>query len=224
MNCLEFRRLALVDPRRTSEEARSHALECAACREVLEKQREADDQLFSALQVPVPDGLADRILVSRDHRPARRRFAWAMAATVLLTAGLGLLARRYFAADPLGMEAIQHVAGEPQSFTDIQAVGADFLPAVLAEQGIRTIAAIGPVSYQRLCPMDGRTARHVVVRTPAGPVTLFFMADDPTWRRRYVTRADGMAAVTRPASKGSLAIVASSLAQAESVERSFQFT
>ncbi len=80
MNCLEFRRLVLVDPRSIGEEARAHASECVACRETLGKQREADDQLFAALQVPVPDGLADRILVARGHRPARRRWTFGIAA------------------------------------------------------------------------------------------------------------------------------------------------
>jgi anti-sigma factor RsiW len=221
MNCLEFRRLVLVDPRGMPEDARAHAAACAACRETLEKQREADDRLFDALQVPVPDGLADRILVARGQRPARRRFAWAIAATLLVTAGAGLIGRRYlFPPDPLGAEAIDHVAHEPQSFTTIHTVGNDYLPAVLAEQGLKAALAIGQVTYTRICPMDGRTARHLVIRTAEGPVTLFLMPDDPNKRRRSVTEAGGMAAVTMPAAKGSVAIVATSLAQAVRVEKS----
>ena len=220
MNCLDFRRLILVDPRTLPEDARAHALECIACRETLEKQREADDRLFDAMQVPVPDGLADRMLVTRGHRPGRRRFAWAIAATLFLTAGVGLITRRYFTPDPLGAEAIDHVAHEPQSFTTIQAVGTDFLPSVLAEQGLKAALVLGQVTYTRICPMDGRTARHLVIRTAEGPVTLFLMPDDPNKRRRSVTETGGMAAVTMPAKRGSLAIVATSLAQAERVEKS----
>ena len=221
MNCLDFRRLILVDPRTLSEDARAHALACAACRDTLEKQREADDRLFGAMQVPVPDGLADRILVTRGHRPERRKFAWAIAATLFLTAGVGLIGRRYLLLpDPLGAEAIDHVAHEPQSFTTIHAVGNDYLPSVLAEQGLKVALALGQVTYTRICPMDGRTARHVVIRTAEGPVTLFLMPDDPNKRRRSVTETGGMAAVTMPASRGSLAIVAASLAQAERVEKS----
>lgn len=219
MNCLDFRRLVLVDPRQMSEEARAHALECTACRETLEKQREADDKLFAALQVPVPDGLADRILVQRGHEPSRRRWAWAIAATVLLTTSLGLIGRRFLAIDPLGVEAIEHVAHEPQSFTTIHAIGNDYLPVVLAEQGLSASVALGQVSYARICPMDGRTARHVVIRMAEGPVTLFLMPDDPNKRRRSVTEAGGMAAVTMPAEKGTVAIVATSLAQVTRVER-----
>jgi len=219
MNCIDFRRLVLVDPRGLSEDARGHAAECAACRETLEKQREADDRLFDAMQVPVPDGLADRILVAHGKPPARRRFAWAIAATLFLTAGVGLLGRRYLSADPLGAEAIEHVAHEPQSFSTVQVVANDFLPAALAEQGFKATLALGKVSYERICPMDGRTARHVVVRTADGPVTLFLMPGDPSRRQRTVTETGGMAAVTVAAAKGSVAIVAISLAQALRVEK-----
>jgi hypothetical protein len=59
-----------------------------------------------------------------------------------------------------------------------------------------------------------------VIRTADGPVTLFLMADDPNKRRRSVTETGGMAAVTMPANRGSLAIVATALAQAERVEKS----
>jgi hypothetical protein len=220
MNCLEFRRLVLVDPRAISDEARAHAAECVACRETLEKQRESDDRLFAAMQVPVPDGLADRILVARDHRPGRRQFAWAIAATLFLTTGVALIGRRYFAPDPLGAEAIDHVAHEPQSFTTVQAIGNDFLPSVLAESGLKAALALGQVTYSRLCPMDGRTARHLVIRTAGGPVTLFLMPDDPARRRRSVTETGGMAAITQSAARGSMAIVAASLDQAMKVEKS----
>jgi len=220
MNCLEFRRLVLVDPRQMGDEARAHALECAGCRETLEKQREADDKLFAAMQVPVPDGLADRILVTREHAPARRRWAWGIAATLFLTTGLGLIGRRYFAYDPLGDEAIVHVAHEPESFTTVDPMANDYLPAALAEQGLKAVAALGQVTYTRVCPFDGRTARHLVVRMAQGPVTLFLMPDDPNKRRRSVTESGGMAAVTMPAAKGTVAIVASTLAQAVAVENS----
>jgi hypothetical protein len=219
MNCIDFRRMVLVDPRNVDEAARAHAAECAACRDVLEKQREADDRLFAGLQVPVPDGLADRILVARGRRKRPPRLAWAMAATLVLAIGVGFIGREFFAKDPLGGEAITHVAGEQQSFTTIDAVDNAFLPAVLAEQGFKAVVALGQVTYTRICPMDGRTARHIVIRTAEGPVTLFLMPDDPNRRRRSLTERDGMTALTMPAGKGSIAIVATTREQALKVER-----
>ena len=222
MNCLDFRRGVFANPRALDEAALAHANECVTCREFLERQREMDADLYTALQVPVPDGLADRILVARGLRPPVRRWPWAIAASLLLTVAAAFAFRAYFAADPLGQEAIQHVALEPQSFTTVDTVGNDFLPAVLAEQGLKAVGALGQVTYTRICPMNGRTARHLVIRTAQGPVSLFLMPDDPKQRHRSLTQAGGMAAITMPARQGSIAIVAASATQAIAVENALR--
>lgn len=219
MNCLDFRRAIFTNPRQLDEAARTHSLECAGCRDFLEKQREMDAELFAALQVPPPDGLADRILVARGLRPGRRRWVWAAAASVVLAAGLAWIGRPWTRGDPLGREAIAHVLHEPQSLTATLAVPGDVLPAMLAEQGMKAASALGQVTYARLCPMDGRVARHVVVRTAEGPVTLLLMPESPPERRRAVTQGDGLAAITLPAVRGSIAIVAASVSQALAIEK-----
>jgi hypothetical protein len=222
MNCLDFRRAIFVNPRQLDEAARAHALECHACRDFFETQREMDAELFAALHVPPPDGLAERILVGRGLRPGRRRYAWAVAATLVLAAGVAFVGQTWFDGDPMGREAIAHVVREPQSYTTTQAVPSEMLAMLLADQGMKAIRTLGQVTYARFCPMDGRIARHLVVRTAQGPVTLLLMPDDPAGRRRSITRGDGMAAVTLPAARGSIAIVATSLAQALEVEKALR--
>jgi len=144
MNCLDFRRLVLATPRIVDAEALAHARECVACREFHERQHELDARLFTALQVPPPDGLADRILVARGLHPRRRRAVWAIAASLVVAVALGVVVRFHLAIDPLGGEAIAHVAEEPQSFTSVNAVGNDYLPAALAEQGLKAVVALAP--------------------------------------------------------------------------------
>ncbi len=219
MNCIDFRRAIFTNPRQPDESARAHSRECAACRDFLEKQREMDAELFAALQVPPPDGLADRILVARGLRPGRRPWAWAVAATFVLAAGIAWVGGSLTGGDPLGREAIAHVVHEPQSLTTTHAVSNDMLPAMLADQGMKAVRALGQVTYARFCPMDGRIARHVVVRTAEGPVTLLLMPEDPAGRRRALTHVDGMSAVTIPAARGSIAIVAATASQVLAVEK-----
>jgi hypothetical protein len=219
MNCLDFRRVILVNPRQVVAEAQAHALECVACRDFLERQREMDAELFGALQVPPPDGLADRILVARGLRPGSKRRLWALAASVLLAVAVGFTVRPWMG-DAIGREAIAHVSEEPQSFTEVHAIGNEALPAMLADQGMKAVVALGQVTYARLCPMAGRTARHVVVRTAGGPVTLLLMAEDAGGHSRRVTERDGMAAITMHAGRGTIAIVAPTLDQALAVEKS----
>lgn len=192
-------------------------------RRLLDRQREFDAALHAALQVPAPDGLADRILVARGLAPARRRWIWPVAAGLVLAAGAAALWPRLAAReDPLAREAIAHVAHEPQSFTTAHAVPGDFLPAMLSNQGVSLARSVGQVTYARTCPMAGRVAHHLVVRTAQGPVTLFLLAEDPAARTRAVAERDGMAAVVVPAAKGSITIVASDLAQALALEKSLR--
>jgi hypothetical protein len=187
----------------------------------LEAQREQDAELYAALQVPPPDGLADRILVARGLRD--RRWVWPLAAGIVLAAGLGLLWPRAAALDPLGTEAIVHVSHEPGSFTASQAVPAGFLPGLLASQGMSMSQAL-QVTYAVTCPFGGRKARHLVVQTEAGPVTLFLLADDPQSRKRSVTERDGMAAVVIPAATGSITLVGARLEQVLALEKKIRST
>jgi hypothetical protein len=223
MICLDFRRGVLANPRQIAPEARSHADACAACREFLERQRELDATLYEALRVTPPDGLADRILVARGIRQGRRQWLWAIAASVMVVAGVAMLAPRE-SGDALGREAIVHVASEPQSFARGSPMPPAFLDSALAYQGMRLAAAVGEVTYAQLCPMAGSIARHLVVETAGGPVTIFLAPDATAPGERSVTEKDGMAAITLPAAKGVITIVASRLDRAVAVERALAAT
>lgn len=222
MNCLEFRRHILADPRQPGAEERAHAAQCPACADYLDKQREFDARLFDAMQVPPPDGLADRILVARGLRS--RRWFLPIAASVLLTGSLVSLWPRSLRGDALGREAISHVAHEPEAFTSSHDVPKNLLAALLSDQGMSLARTVGEVTYSRLCPMAGGFARHLVVRTAAGPVTVFLMPDDSDARRRAITHDNGMAALTIPAARGTISIVAGSVDQALAVEESLRAT
>ena len=217
MNCLDFRRAAGIDPRQPGEEVRLHAADCAECRAFLERQQEMDAALFEALRVPAPDGLADRILVAHGLRTPRRAWYVALAASLVIASALAILWPR--AEDnPLGREAIAHVMGEPQSFTTKGVFPANLLASALAKQGMRLAVAVGTVTYENLCPMAGGTARHLVVDSGGGPVTVFLAAQAPRPAGRSVTRDQGMVAITLPAARGAITIVAANLAQAMAVE------
>ena len=136
MNCIDFRRDALVQPLRLGDEARAHALTCAACTEFIERQRQVDAELLEALSVPVPDGLADRIVLARGIRNRKPRWVWAAAASILIAAGAALLIPPYVAGNALAHEAIAHVKEEPQSFVQVSAHAPDHLAKELAVQEI----------------------------------------------------------------------------------------
>ncbi|MBS01740.1 MAG: hypothetical protein CMQ24_03425 [Gammaproteobacteria bacterium] len=80
MNCLDFRREALADPRlaRTEPALAEHAAACDACRRFAGELAALDAEIERALDVPVPEGLAARIMLrtsghGSDDRRSRTR-------------------------------------------------------------------------------------------------------------------------------------------------------
>ena len=223
MNCLDFRREALAQPLRLAIVARQHADECSECRAFLERQRSLDADLFDAMRVPAPDGLADRVLVAQGIRRRPRAWGWALAASIVLAAGLVAFVAPELAGHALAGEAIAHVKEEPQSFTIAQMHAPETLSTELAVQGVRLARAL-EVTYAQLCPMGEVRARHLVVSTDAGPVTLLLLPDDATRRNRAIREANGLTAISLPAARGSVAIVAANRESALAVERLLTFT
>jgi hypothetical protein len=216
MNCLDFRRVASTQPRQLDAAAREHAAACAACRATLERELRLDERIHAALQVPAPDALADRVLMGQGLR--RRAIPrWAIAATVLLGAALAWQVPPELAGRGLAREALAHVAEEPQALRIRNAIAPQELAAALASQGLRLAAEIGQVTYSQLCPMGNGHARHLVIRTAQGPVTVFLLPAETQRLRRAERDAGGMAVVAMPAPRGSLAVVAASAEQARAI-------
>src|SRR5712691_3620976 len=116
MNCLEFHREKLADPRRLSAEARAHAQACASCAAFARSVDESDQHLEEALASQVPDGLADRIIL-RSRTKNRAWRAWALAAAVVLAVAVAFSFVREpkNAAHQYARLAIEHVMMEPES-------------------------------------------------------------------------------------------------------------
>jgi hypothetical protein len=218
MNCIDLRRDVLAQPLRLSGDAQQHVAECAACRAFVERQRELEAELHAALSVPAPDGLADRVLVAHGIRRRRAPWAWALAATIVLAAGILVIGRPHLSGRALAGEAIAHVHHEPHALRVVERQSPELLDRELAAQGVKLAGALGEVTFATLCPTAEGQALHLVVRTAEGPVTLLLMPTDPTRRRRTLVESDGMAAVALPAGRGSIAIVAATRAHALAVE------
>src|SRR5437870_4288026 len=121
MNCLEFHRQKLADPRRLSAEAQAHAQACASCAAFARSVDESDQRLEEALASPVPNGLADRIIL-RSRTKNRAWRAWTLAASVVLAVAVGLSFVREpkNAADQYARLAVEHVMMEPESLTTVR--------------------------------------------------------------------------------------------------------
>lgn len=219
MKCLDFHRAKLADPHRLSAEAQTHLAECGACAAFAGGVDEAERGIERALAAPVPEGLADRVLL-RVHgsRPAWR--AWALAASIVLGSAVVLAALLYrpSPAEHYARQAIEHVAMEPESFRLVNVGDAHAFDELLRSAGARLKAPLGAVRYVKRCPVEGGTGLHVVFETSDGLATLLIVPAQPL---RNVERAsaEGWNGLARPAGRGHYAVVTSSAAATARVDR-----
>jgi len=76
MNCLECQRAALADPRHLVPEALAHLEKCAGCRGFADELRKNEAGITTAFSVPVPYGLAERIILRRNSSARFWRWLW----------------------------------------------------------------------------------------------------------------------------------------------------
>jgi hypothetical protein len=210
MNCLEFRREKLAEPRRASDAARAHVQECVKCAAFARNVDEGDAELLRAMTVSVPEGLADRVLL----RPKRSDFSdwrvWALAASVVAGIGLAAVFVGASPSDAYARLAVAHVIDEPESFTTEYHSDARSVAVALRSVGASVRSPLGKVRYVKLCPWEnGTRAWHLVFETPQGLATLIVVADERV-RSKSDAFVNGWSARIRPARRGFYAVVTSS--------------
>jgi len=170
-------------------------------------------ELRQALQVPVPAGLAERMVHARTA--PRRRF-FAAAAGVLAAAGAGgyvWLVRP----DPLAVACIDFVMKEEAKSIMMGAMPrAEAEAAIAATVPFARLEQVGQVKHIGPCPFNGATAYHVVLAVPQGKVTLLVMPSSPMRGARYAAK-EGMHAAVVAMRGGSVGIVGGDAAIVDSV-------
>ena len=217
MNCLEYRRSKLSDPRRLPPDAQAHELECAQCARFAREVDDTDASVAEALAVRVPEGLAERALLRR--RPARWRWApWALAAGLALAATAVVHPFKPNASEQYARLAIEHVVMEPESFTTERGADPAVVQAALRSFGGTLKEPIGRVRYVRLCPVEGGTGWHIVFETPGGLATLILVPDRHIGSAA-VADAAGWDALVQPSPRGYYAVVTASRAGTVAADR-----
>lgn len=182
MNCLDFRRRLGAEPRSRDPDLLAHRDACGeGCAAVWQRAQRFDDDLEAALAVPVPDGLADRILLAqataeRRRQVGRRRAGMALAASLLIAVMGGGMVWRHLDGFSVPALAVAHMPGEVSSL----ALTAS-LPDARVEAGFagRNAPLKGPapqgVTYVQDCLVGPYPAVHVVTRMNDEPVVALYM-------------------------------------------------
>ena len=149
MNCLEFRKALLTEPARQSDALRAHAESCPLCRQFEQGSTRLERLLAEAAELPVPEGLEERILRrvgsagARAPVPMDRRRFLAMAACVGTAAvgALGFIAwrQRDVVAETLVAHALHThptgLAGSPADVVRARAATRSLLMAAGVDPG-----------------------------------------------------------------------------------------
>ena len=214
MNCLEFHREKLADPRCLSAEAQAHVQGCASCTAFARGIDDGERDLQRTLTVPVPEGLADRVLL-RVRGGRRDWWAWALAASVVLAVTFGILFHEK-SGDQYARVAIEHVVMEPESLTTVRNADAEAFRAIVQSFGGTLKAPLGTLRYIRLCPVEEGMGWHIVFETPEGLATLIIgpgkslgatqLASTPGWSALARSMPRGYYAVVTASSQATLLI------------------
>ena len=181
MDCLEFRRRLVVEPHARDPEGLAHRDGCAACRAAWERAQSFEHALQGALDVPVPTGLAERVLLAqatgeRQHAVRRRRVAFALAASLVVALGAGGYAWRQMDARSLPALAVAHMPGEIRSLELSQPISE---AAIAAGFAVRGVSLRGPapadVTYVHDCPVGPYKTVHLVSRIDGMPVAVLYL-------------------------------------------------
>lgn len=207
MNCLELRRAVLADPRRLAGDAARHAEQCTACKEFVSHSLEFEARLAEALRMPVPQGLAGRLL---ERRPVAPRPRWLALAASLLAAVALALALGWPRSDKMALAGIEFVVfDEAQSIADAKPTDMRALDRVARDLGVSLPVELGEIHYVCVYPFVAGAAHHLLLKSPLGKVTLLLIPGRAA-PARAAAAAYGLEAAVLPAVAGSIVIIGES--------------
>ena len=230
MNCLEVRRALLARSLERSVEQEAHVARCAECSRLAGQLYDLDARIADAALVPVPDALADRVLLGRQTRATWRHFAAAAALVAALALGLagpriwdGALPDPTQAVGPThpAVTAIGFVVDQQPALLD-QAPGLDIatMEDALKRLGLSLKKDGVKIDYAAKCYMPDTECEHLVLHTSDGQVSVILVPDYPLGARAIVADRR-MTALVSPAGSGGYIVVARSPRAAKRAERLF---
>ena len=233
MNCLECRRLMLAAPRERTDEQQTHISECGACLRLASELAALDRKLINATRLPVPEGLAERIVLAGECRRGFPRAAFAAAAVLLIALSAVTLLPSVLesheptlAADAVGpahpaVAAISMVVDEePRLLRHAASPNRAVIEARLKFVGLALRNEDVSVRYAGTCRIRGRDCDHLVLSTPDGHVSVFLTPHEhPSGRVLVADRR--MAALLSPAPSGAYIVVAQSADAARRAQKLF---
>jgi hypothetical protein len=232
MDCLEFRRQLGTDPRVLDRAAREHVDNCAFCADAHARAQAFETRLASAMSMPVPDGLADRILLAQltgerqRQRGGRSRVAWiALAAAACAALALGV--SRYLQAPAPGAAlsdlVAAHVTGpeERDALLMHDPLPADTVRHAFADRGVTLASVPSNVAYVSECGIGKYRSVHMVMPENGAPVSVVYVVQQRAAASQDFRR-NGLAGREVPMAQGTLVMLAQDSGRFDALEHTWR--
>jgi hypothetical protein len=206
IDCMQYRRSVLADPRGSSPALEEHLASCPDCRAYTQRLLGFEERLGRALRIDPARAPARSARGMVRRIPAR----WlAMAASVLVAL---IAAGSLWLAAPqatLAAAVVAHMAGEPDAWarTDVP-VPPDELAPVLAGAHMALKPDAGMVSYAHSCLFRGHYVPHLVVQTDMGPVTVMVLVHESVAKSQPFDEEGYRGVIVPLPGHGSMAVLA----------------
>lgn len=182
MDDLEFRRRIYSNPNDLDNEVTDYIADNESQKRFVNDVQSLDLKLKKALEVDVPDSLADRLILrqtleSHKQQTRKSRIHLSLAASVAFAVGLTINMVSFSNAEQgIGEHALAHVYHELK-YTDVadSSIQLTAVNAKLASFGGNFASDIGKVVYSNFCSFNGQKSLHMVVQSDQGPITVFIM-------------------------------------------------
>ncbi len=189
MDELEFRRRLFAQPTDKDDELLEFAKQSPERMALLKELRAFDKELHQAIDIDVPENLADKIILKQtmSENPdkikalsaTRKRKSWYLAAAASVAIVFGVFTYQ-LVVPPLsiGEHALAHVYHEMGSLESTQRFDIAEVNNRLAQLGGQFKTLPGEVKYARFCNFKGQKGLHLVFESDFGPMTVFVVPSE----------------------------------------------
>jgi hypothetical protein len=218
MNCLDARRALGTAPGQRTPELEAHLSACTACAKYAADMARLEATIRRALEVPVP-GPRPASGARPAARGLRRPTRWyALAASLVGVAVLSAALWTLYPREALATALVGHMAHEPKAWVRSDApVPAAALAYVLQRSGVALAPDAPEVSYAQSCWFRGWYVPHLVVQTPAGPMTVLVLPHERVAQQTLVDEG-GYRVLIVPTAHGAIAVLTQGPVAAASLE------
>lgn len=191
MNCLECRRLTLIDPLDDNPARKKHLESCERCARFSEQMLWQDNLIKEAAQVEVPDGFAARILLNQSLQPTSRRPTrghWlALAASFLLAIaiGPGMISDMFYQPLEDGLVAHMNKHDLMEHADHVHVSDPDEIREVLAAVDTAVPGELGSIVEATTCVINGEVMAHLLMEKDDEHFVVFVIPQQSVVERNF---------------------------------------